>query len=153
MSASRDFAAAFGAVGIAAVIPTPRVVPLMPTDRLVEFIESCETVMQVAFDDPAAAELMPGVAVSDQASVLKAFLTYVACVAPNHEDPAQLAAWLDRCQPRLWSALGFRRPPTTTTVELAFSLLVDRAHQAPELRALVAAVECFASADLLAELG
>jgi hypothetical protein len=153
MAASRNFAAAFGAVTAAAAVSTPRVVPLMPTDRLVEFVESCETVMEVSFEDPAAAELLPGVAVGEQAAVLKAFLTYVACVAPHHEDPEQLAGWLARCQPRLWTTLGFKRAPSTTMLELAFSLLCDRGHQAPELRALVAAVECFASAKLLQELG
>jgi hypothetical protein len=151
MSASRNIAAAFSAVTApAAALPAP-VAPLAPTDRLVEFVESCETVMQVACD--RAAELLPGVAVDDPAAMLKAFLTYVACAAPDHEDPAQLTAWLARCQPRLWSLLGFQRPPSLTTVELAFSLLCDRGHQAAELRALVAAVECFASAKLLAELG
>lgn len=131
MAASRNFAAAFSAVTAPAAPPAPRVVPLMPTERLVEFVASCETVMHVAFDDPAAAELLPGVAVGDQSAVLKAFLTYVACVAPQHEDPEQLTDWLARCQPRLWRALGFKRAPSTTTLELAFSLLCDRSHQAP----------------------
>lgn len=153
MSGSRNFAAAFSAVTKPAAPGPNRVVALAPTDRLVEFVESCETVMQVVFDDPGTAELMPGVAVVEQAALLKAFLAYVACVAPQHEDPEQLTRWLARCQPRLWAALGFKRPPAATTVELAFSLLCDRNHQAPELRALVAAVECFASANLLRELG
>jgi hypothetical protein len=92
---------------------------------------------------------MPGVHVAHQRELLNAYLLFVASDATNEDDPDRLANWYARMTADVWKLLGFSQRPSLLTLELAFSLLEQRDHQAPELRALILAVRFFGGADLL----
>jgi hypothetical protein len=153
MSASRNFAAAFAAVTqVAQPLPPPssRVVA---SDLVTDFVDACDTAIELAFEDPSAADLTPGLDIEEPAAMLKAYLLFLACWAPysNGEDhnAAEVDDWFELVTPRVWQMLGFRARPTRLSLGLAFSLLGGREHQAPELRALMWAVRDFAASGLM----
>lgn len=119
------------------------------TDYVAEFIEVCESAIEVAYgDDVASAEFAPGVAVSAPLPMLLAYLLYLAAAAPD-DTPERVSDWYAHVDRVTWERLGFATAPARLEVELAFSLMGRHEHQAPELRSLIAFVEFLAGADML----
>lgn len=97
-------------------------------DYVDEFVAVCTSAIEVAFgEDLRRCDVAPGVAVPAPLPMLLAYLLYVAATAPDDEDPARLADWLQRADRATWTRLGFDAPPSRLHVELAFSLLRERA--------------------------
>lgn len=100
-----------------------------------------------------ADELLPGIDVAQPVAMLKAFLLFLVTEAlhanSDNIDGELVTAWHGRVTPRLWTLLGFRPEPSLLTVQLAFSLLGESEHLAPEMRALVWAVGDFAACGLM----
>jgi hypothetical protein len=149
----RNPAAAFAAVMSPAVpLPAPRgrIAASQPVE---DFVEACDSAIDLAFDDVDEADLTPGVDVEDPRAMLKAYLLFLAAGAPYGDgeayDAGDVDDWFEMVTPRVWSLLGFARPPAHLMVGLAFSLLGARDHQAPELRALIWAVRDFAASNLM----
>ena len=136
-------------------VATPTTPAIVDTELLAEFIDICDTAIDCAFDLPSSgADVLPGIDVPSPVSMLKAYLLYVACEAPSGLQgwsSGQYADWYRRVSGDVWRLLGFGdRPPPRLRVELAFAALSEGpGHQAPELRALVFAVEQFTTAGML----
>jgi len=126
---------------------------IVETDVVIAFVAACDAAVDLAFDTPGIAELLPGVDVAPKAALLKAFLLFLATegrIAGEHIEVADSDGWYARLDPEVWALLGFGgRAPGTVTVALAFSLLGKRQHQAPELRALIWLVGELAARNLL----
>jgi hypothetical protein len=116
------------------------------TNLVAEFIDVCLCAIDVAFD---GRELLPDVAVEEPRQMLLAYLLYLAATAPDDADPSRLADWLAHVDRGTWRLLHFSRAPRRLDIELAFSLIGRRQHQAPELRGLIALVQLLAGAELL----
>jgi len=67
----------------------------------------------------------------------------------SEQDPARLADWFEHADRATWKRLGFTDRPPRLQVEHAFSLMGQRAHQAPGLCGVIALVEFLAGAALL----
>lgn len=153
MSASRNFAAAFAAVTQAAQPLPPTTSRVVASDLVADFIDACDTAIGLAFDDPTTADLTPGLDVEEPAAMLKAYLLFLASWSPHAGresfDAADVDDWFEAVTPRVWLLLAFRSQPSRLAIGLAFSLLGDAEHQAPELRALLWAVRDFAASGLM----
>lgn len=153
MAAGRNFAAAFAAVTQGAQ-PLPATTSrVVASDPVVDFVAACDAAVDLAFDDPSAADFTPGLDVEEPAAMLKAYLLFLACWYPFSRgedfDASAVDDWFEHVTPPVWRLLGFRAPPTRLSLGLAFSLLGEREHQAPELRALLWAVRDFAASGLM----
>lgn len=116
---------------------------------MAEFIDVCTSAIEVAYGrDPANVDVAPGVTVPAPLPMLLAYLLYLASTAPD-DDLERLADWFAHVDRPTWKRLGFAQAPPRLHVELAFSLMAQRQHQAPELYSLIALVELLAGADLL----
>lgn len=148
----RNYRAAFNAVTRAAA-PLPSPAARVGDGELVaEFIGVCDAALDLAFDDPREAVLAPDVDVPQPGSFIKAYLLFLATegICPNADvEPGTFEAWFERVSPAVWSLLGFEQPPSRMMVGLAFSLLGQREHQAPELRALIWALGELAAVNLM----
>jgi hypothetical protein len=149
----RNYAAAFNSVTRAAVpLPAP-VSRVVGSDAVAQFIDICDTALDLAFDEPGSAVLLPDVDVPTPEAVLKAYLLFLATegIHPEAEaGPARFDAWYERVTPPVWRLLGFEDdPPAKLVLSMAFSLLGQREHQAPEVRALIWALGDLASCNLL----
>jgi hypothetical protein len=125
---------------------------IVETDVVTGFVAACDAAVDLAFDTPGIAELLPG-DVAPKAALLKAFLLFLATegrIAGENIELADYDDWYARLDPEVWTLLGFGgRGPGKVTVALAFSLLGKRQHQAPELRALIWLVGELAARNLL----
>jgi hypothetical protein len=121
-----------------------------PTDFVAEFIDVCTAAIEVAFGRSLSrCDVAPGVAVEQRLPLLLAYLLYLASTAPDDADADRLADWFSHVDRATWKRLGFDERPSRLHVELAFTLLRERAHQAPQLHGLIALVEFLAGAGLL----
>lgn len=128
--------------------PSPPARPV--TDYLAEFVDVCTAAIEVAFGRTLErCNVAPGVAVPTPLPMLLAYLLYLASTAPADEDPDRFADWFGHVERATWRRLGFTDAPARLEVELAFTLLRERAHQAPELHGLIALVEFLAGAGLI----
>lgn len=121
-------------------------------DLVEDFIHACEHALTLAFDADNP-DVTPGVEVDQPRAMLKAYLlflaTWGAMAGDERLDAADVNDWGQSVTPAVWQLLGFDRPPTLLSIGLAFSLLGNRQHQAPELRALIWAVGDFAACNLM----
>lgn len=132
-------------------LPSPRA-QVVRSQPMEAFIEVCGAALDLAFDDPGSAELMPGVDIEEPLAVVKAYLLFLANVGlmPTSETSADVYDdWHETVTEPVWKLLGFERKPPTMALGMAFMLLAQREHQAPELRALIWAVGELAAARLL----
>jgi hypothetical protein len=149
---SRNFAAAFNAVTRTAAPSPPRDARVLATELIAHFIDACDSALDLAFDEPGVAELLPGVDVAQPAAMLKAYLLFLATEsrAAGGPVPGAVEGWYERVTPMGGRLLGFgERAPAKMMVGLAFSLIGEREHQAPELRALIWLVGDLAGCKLL----
>lgn len=122
------------------------------SERVAEFIGVCDVALDLAFDDPREAVLAPDVDVPQPGSFIKAYLLFLTTegICPTADvEPGSFDAWYERVSPAVWSLLGFEQPPSKMMVGLTFSLLGQREHQAPELRALIWALGELAAVNLM----
>jgi len=151
---SPDYPTVFSTVmGAARATPaTPR--PPAMSDSLGEFIDACDSAIELAFNDPASADPLPGVDVPRAASVLKAYLLFLASerTFADSEVGAEAFERFYECLPaEVWRQLGFgNQPPAKMKLALAFSLIGQREHQAPELRGVIWLIGDLAASGLLA---
>lgn len=153
MSSSRNFRALFNAATHSAAPPPLRVSRLVASDVVAQFVEACDTAIDLAFDTPGATELLPGVDVAMPFELLKAYLLFLAteglCCASDIE-AGVCEAWFEGVTSHVWKLLGFaERAPAKMTVQLAFTLIGQREHQAPELRALIWAIGDLAASNVM----
>jgi len=149
-AAGPNYAAVFGAV-LPATAASATVTRPAVSQALADFIDACDTAVVVAFDDPAAADWLPGVDVPRPASVLKAYLLFLAqerCL-PAELDAAAFERWYQRVPADVWQLLEFHRPPVKLKLSLAFSLIGQPQHQAPQLRGLIWLLGDLAACGLL----
>jgi hypothetical protein len=126
------------------------------SEHIEDFIEALDNALDLAFAGVDAADLTPGVDIEHPAAMLKAYLLFLvgrgAMAGDDSIDASDFDDWSEQVAPGVWRLLGFPRPPALLTVALAFSVLGNPQHQAPELRALIWAVGDFASSNLLPSL-
>src|SRR5579875_2583672 len=93
-----DYVAAFGAVTRAATpLPSPAA-RVGPSEAIEQFIDICDGALDLAFDEPAAAVLLPDVDVPSQAPIVKAYLLFLATEGLHPTDtvePGTFEGWYD----------------------------------------------------------
>jgi hypothetical protein len=77
-----------------------------PNECVAEFIACCDAAIELAFDEPEAAVLIPGVGVKQARPTVNSYLLFVASEATNEEDPDRLANWYSRMTPGVWNCSG-----------------------------------------------
>lgn len=132
--------------------------PIVASDLLGEFIESCSTVVEVVLGREDAPVPLDGIPYP--AAVFKAYLLFLACYAPESENWRERFDWGERldsfCEcllPEVSELLGFDGLfPTRFEVELAFAAFAHASYEESELRAFMLGVELFAISGLFREL-
>jgi len=151
MAANRNFIAAFNSV-TAAASPLPAPVKyVVASDSIAEFIDSCDSAICCGM--AVGADPLPGVDVERPWSMFKAYLLLLANegLTPQSDalDSKLIKDWHARVTARVWRLLEFDGEPSLLTVQLAFSLLSEHGHLAPEMRALAWAVGDFAACGFM----